>query len=260
MRIYFDRPWYQSGVGELLGIILPTAQMGVVLDDIDFSRWGRDPLSTLPGPSKNLSPKDLRSPGSVTLDVMLPQSKKPAIVVGFPVEFNTERNLWYADIAIDAYGFDHPFVRLALVRFQPHSIKDRYVSEPVLADFAQLTPDRTASLTIDTTLPTRVFQARLDGPALAPQSRVELSIERGRALDDDIRWEPADSSPPIVMGQRDDGDGPYMLTDQIPIPFGTGPLRAVIREYVVLDEDGPGDDAAHPGKANRVIFAAALEL
>jgi hypothetical protein len=35
-----------------------------------------------------------------------------------------------------------PFVRLALVRYQPHALVASKVSRVVLADFAQLTPDR----------------------------------------------------------------------------------------------------------------------
>jgi hypothetical protein len=55
-----------------------------------------------------------------------------------------ERQLWYADIEIDAGPSYLPFVRLALVRYQPTSLPDAHLSRVVLAEFVQLTPDRLA--------------------------------------------------------------------------------------------------------------------
>ena len=48
-----------------------------------------------------------------------------------------------------------PFVRLALVRYQPHALDDARISRVVLAGFAQLTPDRVATVTADPHHPAR---------------------------------------------------------------------------------------------------------
>jgi hypothetical protein len=75
--------------------------------------------------------------------------------------YDEERQLWYCDIVIDPGRSYFPFVRLALARYQPKSISwggkdagDVKLSRVVLADFAQLAPDRFASVTFasDTTL------------------------------------------------------------------------------------------------------------
>src|SRR5690606_10998446 len=72
-------------------------------------------------------------------------------VVGFMPQFDAERKLWYADLTVDlADGPTYsPFVRLALVRYQPHALDDARISRVVLAGFAQLTPDRAALVTAD---------------------------------------------------------------------------------------------------------------
>ena len=41
---------------------------------------------------------------------------------------------------------DYPFVRLILARYQVNSIRRAQLSKVVLADFVQLVPERTASL------------------------------------------------------------------------------------------------------------------
>jgi hypothetical protein len=42
-------------------------------------------------------------------------------VVGFAVHFDESRGLWYSDIELDTEDAYFPFVRLALVRYQPNS-------------------------------------------------------------------------------------------------------------------------------------------
>ena len=60
-------------------------------------------------------------------------------VVGYKVKFDQYRKLWYCDVTVntntDTYS---PFVRLALVRYQPHALKEAKVSRVVLADLYSL--------------------------------------------------------------------------------------------------------------------------
>jgi hypothetical protein len=78
------------------------------------------------------------------------------LVVPYDVAFDPKRNLWYADIQIAspdvATASYFPFIRLALVRYQPNttpttSPPDIHISPVVLADFAQLTPTRNVTVT-----------------------------------------------------------------------------------------------------------------
>lgn len=67
-------------------------------------------------------------------------------VAPYAVAFDPTRQLWYADIQLNIGSAQMPFVRLALVRYQPNSIPGVEVSRVVLADIIQLLPDRTATL------------------------------------------------------------------------------------------------------------------
>ena len=72
-------------------------------------------------------------------------------VVGFTPQFDEVRGLWFADLTIDLGPTYSPFIRLALVRYQPHALDDARISRVVLAGFAQLTPDRSALVAADPT-------------------------------------------------------------------------------------------------------------
>jgi hypothetical protein len=65
---------------------------------------------------------------------------------GFPVSFDADKDLWYADIVFNAPTTWSPFVRLALARFQPDSLTDCELSKVVMADFYQLANERIATV------------------------------------------------------------------------------------------------------------------
>ena len=67
-------------------------------------------------------------------------------MVGHTPRFDGARKLWFCDIELEAGTAYQPFVRLALCRYQPHSIDGHHISRVVLADFAQLLPRRVATL------------------------------------------------------------------------------------------------------------------
>ena len=74
-------------------------------------------------------------------------------VVGHRVQWDDARKLWYCDIELDAGWRTYmPFVRLALVRYQPHAIGGAKVSRVTLAEFAQVLPRRAATLQRSTQL------------------------------------------------------------------------------------------------------------
>ena len=116
-----------------------------------MTMWGTDPIwgsNPLDFVSPDVTDFNNRiSTGTYTL----PEASFPAgiqfTVVGHAVHFDITRNLWYCDISVNPHNTYFPFIRLALVRYQPHSIIGAHLSPVVLADFAQLSPDRTASIT-----------------------------------------------------------------------------------------------------------------
>lgn len=162
VRIYLERPWFSSGSGELLGVLL--APGGIDNDDMTWvSQWGADPVwSSAPVAKRAMFlelPDLLHATGlddrpgdaiAVTTPVQLPLTTVPGspevTVLGYRPQFNAERQLWYVDVAIDPRDTFWPFVRLAVARYQPSSIDGCHLSAPLRLDFTQVTPDRTTSV------------------------------------------------------------------------------------------------------------------
>ena len=162
VRIYLERPWYSSGAGELLGVLL--APGGVDNDDMTWvSQWGGDPVwvgAPVARRAMFLELPDLLHatglddrPGDA-IAVTTPQQlhlkalpENPEVtVLGYRPQYSAERELWYVDVAIDPRDAFWPFVRLAIARYQPSSIEGCHLSVPVRCDFTQVTPQRTTSV------------------------------------------------------------------------------------------------------------------
>jgi hypothetical protein len=109
------------------------------------TQWGLDPVfdSLLPKEQTRIADFPLRVAAE---PVALEESATPVTVVGHRVQWDGERGLWYCDIELDPGRNYMPFVRFALVRYQPHSRPDAKVSRVVLAEFAQLLPRRAVAL------------------------------------------------------------------------------------------------------------------
>jgi hypothetical protein len=67
-------------------------------------------------------------------------------VIPYRPEYDKVKKMWYCDVRIQDVPVDHPFIRLAVSRFQPHSVADKAFSPSGLLDFVQLAPDRTLTL------------------------------------------------------------------------------------------------------------------
>jgi hypothetical protein len=159
LRIYLDRPWFASGEGERLAVILPQSDT----DDGDpaASRWGTDPAWDAPAPPSIRTA--VQVPGdqltyfagtdhAVTLPRVLAGGAALPTggwyqVVGFLPEWNAERGLWYVDVELDLGASYWPFASLSVARWQPKSIGPVTVSTPVRVHFAQLASDVAATVT-----------------------------------------------------------------------------------------------------------------
>jgi hypothetical protein len=171
VRIYLERPWYSSGDGELLGVLLAPAGN----DDFEprpkdesgypfVSKVGADPIwKSTPVEHRALQflaldnllhafgADNRKQPGRpAATPVFLPLESAPGkptvLVVGYEPQFNATRGLWYVDVAIDPGKTFWPFVRLAVCRYQPSSVAGCHLSAPVRCDFVQLPPERTTSV------------------------------------------------------------------------------------------------------------------
>jgi hypothetical protein len=67
-------------------------------------------------------------------------------LITYAPRFDPEQEIWYVDVEINPCGAVYPFVRLGLVRYQPHAPRNLRVSEPVV-EWVQIMPARTATAT-----------------------------------------------------------------------------------------------------------------
>lgn len=229
LRVYLERPWWSSGDGELLGVVLLSDSTAMPPDDLRpyLTNWGTDPATTSArlehGPTLSSFPMATATAPATTLPEL---GSVRVDVAGHPVAYDPARDLWYADVRItdhddvelDAYL---PFVRLALVRLQPRSLPGCALSTVVTADFVQLLGGRTVSVTTDG--PDYVIT--LSGPGLGPSSRTRAFVEkRGRLLDPELGW---DTAGPVV--ELTAGGQAATRTGRLPCPGGDH--RIVVQEY-----------------------------
>jgi hypothetical protein len=283
LRIYLERGWYSSGEGELLGVTLWTGD-----DPLDeelrnqlkgsITQWGMDPIWQ----TANLfaAPLIHNFPDTVAFDRRVPLEESTAgdagfvNVVGFHPEFDEERKLWFADLTVDTGSPTYmPFVRLALVRYQPDALLDAKISRVVLADFAQLTPDRSATVTCDPYHP-RTLRVAVSGvaprgpqpsPGMAPtQIRVRVQ-ERGEEVSTDLGWRDTAPETATVTGTQ----GPVEFRPDLVLWSGTvafaatpepGRFRLLVEERELVPAGEPFDEAGGRRPAGRLIYAETFEL
>ncbi|MEA2864106.1 MAG: hypothetical protein QOC84_2062 [Bradyrhizobium sp.] len=160
-RIYIERPWYASGEGELLGVLVAPAGNEMLIGN-HASQWGSDPVWLQAGPKLRAiyleltdllhltgfddRPVAARPVGPPALLPLREANGNLVQVLGYKPEFQPDRNKWFVDVAIDPGTAVWPFVRLAVSRYQPESLPDCHLSPVVHCVFTQLSLERTATL------------------------------------------------------------------------------------------------------------------
>jgi hypothetical protein len=202
LRVYLQPPWFSSGEGELLGVVTRLSSAGLEHDRM--TRWGMDPIWS--GGHLRGSPilQRMVGPSATAASVPLFPGGPEMAVAGYPVAWDNERDLWSSDVALDVTASHTPFVRLALVRWQPHSLPGLELSPLVLAELAQPAPDRV--LTIMRSIPDPLggftgdgsppdpsapqpmtVRLLLDGPG--PATRVDVTVQRRiGGTRDEVGW------------------------------------------------------------------------
>ena len=171
-----------------------------------------------------------------------------------------------------------PFVRLALVRYQPHALPQAKISRVVLADFAQLTPDRVATVTSDPfhphkmrvvvsgvapTGPKPIVQAFPRPHDLSPRpTRIRVTVQqRDASMESDLAWSVAAPGVANVVVVQD-GTAPSqpdleLLAAEItfakpPVP---GELRLLIEEHEYVSADHTDHVGRRVHEPGRLIYA-----
>ncbi len=272
LRVYLARPWYSSGEGELLGAVLwgcepPEAGGREVIEVPDFlkgyvTQWGTDPIWSSPPPPSQAVPRPEHFRNAVvfaeglTLDELPGQVDTSFSVAGHEVQYDQDRQLWYCDIDLDPGYAYFPFIRLALARYQPDSLPGAHLSRVVLADFVQLVPGRSASITQDPIDLTQL-QLAVSGPTYTGPGAVTMTAtvqaQPAGGGGNDQPWIPVAEIPL----QPYDLVGPDTLwTAQITLPAARGsrPFRLLIEETE--------DFAADLGETaqRRLVYADIFDL
>jgi hypothetical protein len=287
LRVYLQRPWYSSGTGELLGVALWSSQNGMLNDTTRdkfkpfFTQWGMDPIWATAGLS--FAPAVYNFPDAVESDYGVSLEESSAAisstqpgrvdVVGFTPQFDEVRGLWFADLTIDLGPTYSPFIRLALVRYQPHALDDARISRVVLAGFAQLTPDRSALVTADPHHPRtlRVVVSGVaprgplpTGPGVKPArpTHVRVRVQKRKAFGGDLGWGDA---PAAEASATQFYEGPGIGQPDLALWVGAvtfasvpppGAYRLLIEEFEYVSADYTEGRQA-PG---RLIFAETFEV
>jgi hypothetical protein len=297
LRIYLDRPWYSSGEGELLGVALhPGGALDREQDKPYITQWGQDPI-WVSAPLDEL-PRVDHFPDAVASEFDLPMDARTkdsetrhVNVAGHTVAFDCERKLWYCDLTVNTKSSTYaPFVRLALVRYQPHALIDAKLSRAVLADFVQLTPERAAMITADPNQSGRL-RVVVTGPAprgprpavyqprTAPEPTTSvdrptvISVavqERDPAISGELGWRAA---APGSFSLNVEHDGPLSEDENLRRWAGTirfadlpapGQFRLLIteREYISADYTviREQDNARVVEQPSRLIYAETIAL
>ena len=290
LRVYLDRPWWSSGIGELLGVTL--SYSGAAEPDREewkpfITQWGQDPIWQTAALAD--FPATYNFPDATATESGLPLDAGPASsayvlqrrvdVAGHEVHYDSNRKLYYCDLTVDCRAATYaPFVRLALARYQPHALVNAKLSRVVLADFAQLTPERALMVTSDPYVP-GIVRAVVSGPSpIGPLPHVEhadgfgagrptkitLSVQvRDTAVNSDLAWSAtADFAVTQTAGASAD-DADFILWSGSVRHSGNGALEAgqyrlLITEEELYEADGAVGHGLQLG--TRLIYAETVPL
>lgn len=269
IRLYMRRPWYSSGSGELLAVILADPSSYPPDDTLSrvVTHWGRDPIwgqaEPLNPPAPDAFPRSVRTAGGLEVEG-LPGAAVAAVAyevaVADEMASDAQRDLLYCDVAInptpDPY---YPFVRLGLARYQPDSLPGLELSRAVLADYVQVPPLRTVTVTPDPGPDTFLVDVQGFSPLKFPFLFVRImrmSVEqRIPGVDDaDLGW--SDDTPGVSI-VTDMTQAPTLLRGHVTLPAGRGEgqFRIVVREVEPLPTDASGGS---PDADGRVVFAETI--
>lgn len=226
VRVWVRRPWFTTGNGELLGVLVGEREEG------PLNEIARDAMSPL-GPQAPITVDDF--PNAVDTRSTLPGHDGVG-VAGHEVRFDTARNLWFADIAISADLGYRPFVKLALVRFQPESVDGSFVSEPVITEPIRLGATRSVYLIRTGT----DVDVSVVGYELRNEMTAQFQYADPDISDADLRW--TDIGAPITLTKNLPGavSNQVEWTATMALPVDARPIRLVIEDAERLTQQTAG--------------------
>lgn len=298
LRIYLKRPWYSSGEGEQLAVVLAIREQPNAIARINpsagamVSTWGKDPTkitSALPGGGDNgiiITEDNFVNINPGNKDSLLTIAEHPAAkvsIVAYDVKYDSERQLYYVDVMLNILTSYFPFVRMALARYQRHSLRkdgrDCCLSPIVQADYIQIPPPRASSLDFingsKTNIKVAIFGSQTSVDTYNPffRSKVEFIIEpidvpASEGTHISLSRRPIDSYSYVLNANDVNNFGFYHSHNfNLPEAYASKPYRVKVLEYesIIYDYEKPNPNPAGvnfgtmPMK-DRLVFADVYEL
>jgi hypothetical protein len=260
LRIALARPWFATGEGEQLAIVV--AGDGVPAADVHdlVSEAARDPIWATTAPVRWLD-ADRFSRAAGPLAVLTPPGASSAVhVVPHEVFYDPAADHWCCDVAIEGLDDSYaPLVRLAVARYQAQSLNGCSLSAIARTDFVPLLPRRT--LTIERGAGFVAAQLAGIGPTGPWPNKVQALIEEaisGGVADDAPSVLSDDPSLPGWRAIRTFPDAELGARNMLELPAGPTRLRLVVREIEVVTPS-PSADSTDP-LSPRVVFEDWLPL
>jgi DNA-binding beta-propeller fold protein YncE len=279
LRVYLDRPWFSSGEGELLGVVVwPEPLNNATRERLKpyITQVGADPilLSDEVRLDKASFPTAVAWEEQLKLDGL---AEGRVNVAAFKPDYDAVRKLWFCDITLDpapalsreAYG---AFVRLALVRYQPNALAGQELSRAVLADFAQLTPDRAAIASYDPYEPQAIqltvsglsynATAASNGTTQIDGTSIEVAVEQRRAdIPGELGWELAPAHIAQIVAEQTNSVETALWRGRITLPAERQPgqFRIVIKEFEHWFDDITASNVSKP-RTRRLVYSDTLEV
>ena len=272
LRVYLSRPWFSSGEGEQLGVVVGYPLTTPSSDDYAFvTLIGRDPIRAA-APLEFARARRFRNAARVVAPAQLRELPGNSVtLVCFDVRYDEVTRRWFCDIELDTELAYMPFVRLSLVRYQEHALARCSVSPVVLCDLVQPLPDRTLTVVRDPADPA-ALAITLAGPSYdairgplgrrtddAALGRVVARVQRRdpSIADDELGWIAVEAAEATLARSGAADTTTWSGTLSLPPDDGLARRVAVI-EYDHLT--GDEDSAVADGLAPRVVYADAFAL
>ncbi|MEI2738083.1 MAG: hypothetical protein V9F01_04810 [Chitinophagaceae bacterium] len=288
LRVYLKRPWYSSGEGEQLAVVLMFPKVSDTIGGsagATYTTWGTDPAK-LSAPLPNaITPRhtdfvNLKPENTDMVAVAEHPSSKVA-VAAFDVKYDEDRQLYYADIMFNMAMAYYPFVRLALAAYQKHSIRknntDCCLSPVVQPEYIQIPAPRASSVEFGAsrTNVTVAISGSIAKMAQVPEyrSRVDFIIESLDIPASEETHISLDTKPieiyQYVLKPADINNYLFLHSHQFQLPaaYSSKPFRIKVLEYELITYD-PLKPNPNPGGANfgsmplkeRLVFADVYEV
>ncbi|MDQ0792990.1 peptidoglycan-binding domain-containing protein [Streptomyces sp. B1I3] len=246
IRVFLDRTWFSSGDGELLGVVLGQASGGGASSA--GSPWvtvmGRDPIHRSAGvvaPTASTFTNAVRQADGLVLQS--PAGPLTVTVMGFDTQFDPDGDHRFCDVEFDTGDTYLPFVHLALVRYQPNSIRDAELS-PVHTDLVRILPDRELRVKPGDPATVSVTGPSYD-PADSTPPRIAAVVQHRRegVTDDDLAWVTVEDTTVMLTSIDAGSSHRAFYTGQVPMPPGEQHSQLRI---LVLETDGMPSDTSIP--------------